>query len=183
MSINRKNQKIIGRPQEIEREELVTRYKEMKAFLENNWGRLGLEITRVRTPEAVRLLFKRVPNVEWCKPFQGHAICLIAESMIEATSEEVRQTRRQWKEAEDLERNLWSEYHAVAQQAQQAVTAVKAVMAEFQDAQGTAFFFFLVNAIVAGLGVDELTRRSSQLLAAVRKKHEGNELLTKDLRA
>jgi hypothetical protein len=164
-----KNGKTIGRPEEIDPEDLLTRYKDMKWFLENYWGRVGLEIKRVRRPEDVRLLLNSVPHIEWCKPFKGHAICLIAEKATEASIEEIRVTRRKWKDAAAREQRLWSEYHTITQEAQQAVTAVKSAASQFQEARGTLLFFEIINAIAGKLRVEELTKRSSQLLADIRE--------------
>lgn len=50
---NAEDSKKIGRPEEIKAEDLATRYRDMKWFIENYWGRFGLRIKQVREPEDV----------------------------------------------------------------------------------------------------------------------------------
>lgn len=163
--------KKIGRPEEIKLDDLDTlrtRYSDMKRFLENYWGRISLGLKRLRKPEDVRRLFSSIPSVEWCKPFKGHAVCLIAEKITAVNPEEIRITRRKWKDAMERELTLWSKFHDISQRAQAAVTVAKATISEFYDARGTLLFFQIVNLVVVALDVQELTQRSSQLFAEVR---------------
>src|ERR1700690_1363564 len=94
--------KKIGRPEEInldDLDDLRTRYRDMKWFLENYWGRISRGLKHLDKPEDVTLLFSSIPNVEWCKPFKGHALCFIAEKITAVSPEEIRNTRRKWKAA------------------------------------------------------------------------------------
>jgi hypothetical protein len=163
--------KKIGRPEEIDLDDLDdlnTRYKDMKWFLENNWGRVSRRLKELNKPDDVSALFRSIPSVEWCKPFRGHALCLITEKITAVSPEEVRLTRRKWKQAAKNEEMLWTKYHEVSQRAQTAVTGLKAAISEFYGARGTLLFFQVVNIVSASLDVQDLTERSSQLLADVR---------------
>ncbi len=178
-----KTGKKIGRPEEIKPQDLLKRYLDMKLFLENNWGRLKLEITGVRNPDNVPTIFKRVPGIEWITPFKGHAICLITEHAIEASPDEIRVTRRKWVDAIAKEQLLWTEFHTITQEAQQAATAVKATISEFQNALGTLLFFEVVHVLSAKLRVQELTQRSAELHNEVRKTQNEKDVLKETLTA
>jgi len=173
----------IGRPEEIKPEDLVKRHRDMKRFLGYYWGRIGMGLKEVQEPEDVRRLLNSVPQVEWCAPFQGHAFCLIAEKASASTSEQIRRTRRQWKDAQEKTEHLWSEYHSITQQAQAAVAALRSGLMQFQDACAALFFFEIMNVLAAKLRVEELTKRSSELLAHVRQAQRQEQLLKGSLGA
>ncbi len=101
----------LGRPEELKIEDLPKRFREMKSFLENYWGRVGLGLRKARQPEDVRAVLTLVQGIEWMTPFKGHAICLIAPHAGEVTANEIRATRRKHKAAEALEQRCWTEYH------------------------------------------------------------------------
>ena len=63
-----KHSKKLGRPEELSSEELLDRFKALKRFLEDNWGRIGLKLQLVRQPDKVKTILKLVPGVEWCTP-------------------------------------------------------------------------------------------------------------------
>ncbi len=173
-----KNSKKPGRREVIGSRELLDRYRVLKQFLENNWGRIGRELQRVRQPEDVRSILKLVPGVEWCSPFRDYAArCLLADGTTEVGWRELSLTRQQQKEAIATERHLFSEYHGVRQRAEEATTALKAFVSQF----GTAislFPFFLVVALVAKeLGVEELTNNSNRLEASLRQAQKEKQAL------
>ena len=172
--------KKIGRPEEIkldDLEDLRTRFKDMKWFLEIYWGRISLGLKNLRKPEDVGLLFRSIPTVESCKPFKGHAFCFIAERITPVNPEEVRITRRRWKAAIEQEQKLWSKFHDVSPQAQAAVTGARSTISEFYEARGTLLFFWVVNLVCAAFDVQELTQRSSQLFAEVRAAQAAKDSL------
>jgi hypothetical protein len=173
-----KNSKKLGRPEIIGAEELLQRYKALKQFLESNWGRIGLELQRVRQPEDVRAILKLVPGVEWYSPFRDDAArCLLADGTTKVGWRELGLTRQQQEEAVATERRLFSEYHSVRQKAEEATTALKALISQFGT--GISLFpFFLVIALVAKeLGVEELTNNSNRLEASLRQAQEERRAL------
>src|SRR3989442_15984648 len=95
-----KNSKKLGRHQIISPEELFDRYKALKRFLEDNWGRIGLDLPRVRQPEDVRMALKLVPGVEWCRPFREQpAVCLLEYGTTKVGRRALSLTRQQHKDA------------------------------------------------------------------------------------
>jgi hypothetical protein len=59
MSENTKAAKKLGRDEEIKPAELLRRYAALKRFLEDNWGRIGLDLPRVRKPDDVKSVLNR----------------------------------------------------------------------------------------------------------------------------
>ena len=178
-----KRQDKVGRPEELRIEELPNRYADMKSFLENYWGRLGLELKQVRQPEDVRMILKRVPGIEWFIPFRAHAICLIADESTEASSKEIRDMRQKCKDAVAKEDHLWSEYHTTNDKAQPAATALKSAMSQVQDALGTFPFFLIIALVERALRVEELTSLANNLGASARQAQKERESLKKMLSA
>jgi hypothetical protein len=64
-----KNPKKLGRDELIDSDKLLDRYEDLKQFFEHNWGRIGLELQRVRKPDEVKSIMKLVPGVEWVHLF------------------------------------------------------------------------------------------------------------------
>jgi len=178
-----KKDKKLGRSKELRIESLPKRYRDLKWFLENNWGRVGLGLQRVREPEDVRTILNLVPGIEWLPPFRGHAICLLANEATKVSSNELRETRRRYREAEAKGQQLWSEYHLKNQSAQQAMTALKSAISQFQDGLGIFPFFLAISVIARELRVEELTTLSNNLEAAVREATKEKESLNKTLSA
>ncbi len=58
-----------GRTEEISAEKLLERFRALKRVLEDNWGRIGLKLQRVRNPNDVKEIFTLLPGVEWYPPF------------------------------------------------------------------------------------------------------------------
>src|SRR5215475_9893943 len=136
-----RNANKLGRPPELDIKDLGKRFKEMKQFLENYWGRVALGLRAVRYAEDVRAVLNLVPQVESCAPFRGHAICLIAPTATKVGGKELRETRRKFNEAQAREQRLWSESNTARQNAEQVVVAVRSAFAEFQMAFTISPFF------------------------------------------
>jgi hypothetical protein len=100
MPKDQKTRKKFGREQEVEPEELVRRYAALKRFLDDNWGRIGLELPRVRRPEHVKSVLDRVQDAQWCPAFRDFPTgCLLREGSKKVSWREVRETREKYKEA------------------------------------------------------------------------------------
>src|SRR5579862_2562952 len=88
-----KSEKMPGRPEELKIKDLPKRFRDMKTFLENYWGRVGLGLQRARRHEDVKSSLILVKGIEWMEPFKNHAACLIAPVAKEVTPNELRATR------------------------------------------------------------------------------------------
>jgi len=150
---------------------LLDRYKALKQFVEINWGRIGLELQRVRQPDEVRATLKLVPGVEWCSPFrdQAAAACLLEDGSTKVGRRELRLTRQQHKDAVATERRLFSEYPSTRQKAEEATTALKALISQFGTGISLFPFFRVVALVAKELGVEELTNNSNRLEASFRQ--------------
>src|SRR2546430_2645173 len=163
-----KRQDKVGRPEELRIEELPKRYADMKSFLENYWGRLGLELKQVRQPEDVRMILKRVPGIEWFIPFRAHAICLIADESTEASSKEIRDMRQKCKDAVAKEDHLWSEYHTTNDKAQpcrilpayQRDTPIRDRISEVEKFARSGWTFCEKNSLVSQAGLLDVSQTS-----------------------
>lgn len=65
----------LGRPEELKIEDLPRRFRDMKFFLENYWGRVGLGLRKARKPDDVKSVLNLVRGIESMSPFRGHAAC------------------------------------------------------------------------------------------------------------
>ena len=109
----------LGRPEELQLEDLPDRFRDMKRFVEYNWGRIGLGLKSADSPDDVRKTLILVPGIEQLAPFRGHARCLIATESVEADDNELRATRRRYKDAVHREDRLWSDYHEARKNARE----------------------------------------------------------------
>lgn len=180
---NNKSETKLGRPEELKIEDLPKRFRDMKTFLENFWGRVGLGLKRVRKPEDVRAVLTLVQGIEWMTSFKGHAICLIAPNAVEVSPNELRATRRKHKAAEALEQRCWTEYHEANPKAQQAATAFQQAMSQFGGALDRFEFFFVVSLVADKLKVKELTTLVPNLWDAVLKAQQEKNTLKDALNA
>jgi hypothetical protein len=179
----KKSTKRLGRPEELKIEDLPKRFRDMKTFLGNYWGRVGLELKRVRQPEEVTSIFNLVQGIEWMAPFRGHAACLIAPAAIEVTPNELRATRRKYKIAETQEQRRWTEYHEAAPKAQQAAGAFQQAISQFGNVLDRFDFFLVLSLVADKLKVKELTTVAPDLLAAALKAQEEKNSLKDALNA
>jgi len=174
----------LGRPKELKTEDnLPKRFRDMKSFLENYWGRVGLGLKRVRQPEDVPSIFNLVQGIEWMAPFRGHAVCLIAPNAIEMTATELRATRRKHKAAETKEQRCWTAYHEAAPKAQQAEVAFQQAISQFGNVLHTFDFFLILSLIADKLKVKELTTLVPELLAAALRAQKEKDALKDVLNA
>ena len=127
--------KKLGRPLALKSGELVKRYEGLKSFLEHNWGRIGLDLQKVRDPERVRTILKMVPGVEWCIPFRENSplACLLNDTNTEANSHTVSLARQQFEETMKLESRLSTESYAARQRADEINNALKITIAPLGD--------------------------------------------------
>jgi hypothetical protein len=173
------NPKKRGPREAINPRELLDRYVAHKQFFDYEWGRIGLDLKRVRGPEGIRRVLMRVPNIQWRPPFRDwRANCLIAERNKKVTPKDLRQTRRQLKQVENNEHQLWSEQHASYEEALTACKALKSFIDYFEGAI-TLFPLFCIAVVLAEeLDVCELTTRYSQadesVKAALKRKCVGS---------
>lgn len=177
------NLKKRGPREAIEPRDLLDRYVALKQFFESDWGRIGAELRKVRSPESVRKVLMSVPNIEWRRPFREQpAACLIAEGNREVKRSELRQTRRQHKEAEKTESRMWSEHHASYQEARTACAALKSFTDSCESAMTLFPFFWVAVAVAEELHVRDLTAKYAEadkaVKAAQKSKVELKERLT-----
>jgi|SRR5882672_848676 len=132
MAQNTQDSKKLGRNEVLSAEELRKRFLDLKRFLGDNWGRIGLKLQKARKPDDIRKALRLVPSVEWCIPFRdGGAKCLISDGSAEVGWLEVRRTREAFEEADRALNSLWLEYHDASRKSQEATDAVKAEISRF----------------------------------------------------
>ncbi len=173
----------LGRPEELKIDDLPKRFRDMKQFLENYWGRVGLGLMAARCPEDVRATLILVPGIEWMAPFRGYAICLIAPVAIQSDGNQIRVMRRKLEDVEAKVDQIWTEYHDTSQSAQQATVALKSAISQFETAIGYFCFFFVSVLIAKTLRVEELNRQFWNLEKAVRAAQREKELMKDALSA
>lgn len=167
----------LGRPEQLDVEDLPKRFRDMKLFLENHWGRVGLGLKRVRQLEDVKSVLSLVQGIEWMTPFKGHAICLIYPEAIEVPPEELRATRRKFETAEKIEQRCWTAYHDVNPKAQQAAAAFQQAISQFHGVADSFEFFFVLRRLADTLKVKELKSEVPKLWDAVLKAQQQKNTL------
>jgi hypothetical protein len=178
MPKNKKTSKKLGRDEEIDAEELVRRYAAMKRFLEDNWGRLGLELPRTRKPEKVKELLNRVRDAKWCAAFRDFPTgCLLGDGREKVSWREVRQTREQHKAAKETEGRLSLESHHASQAAQNARTAFDAAVAEYKGSPDAKRSQRRLKEIAKQLRLEELEKQAQDLRTRFQAAHETREIL------
>jgi len=173
----------LGRPEELELRDLPNRFRDLKRFVEHNWGRIGLGLQRARTPDDVRTTLRLVPDIEQLGPFRGHARCLIAEESVEVGDNELRATRRRYKDSGRREDQLWSEYHEATKNAREVTEALRASISQFELALGFFYFFGVIFQLAQELRVKELTEKAVTSEKAVREGQQEKQSLEKLLLA
>jgi len=135
-----KNGKKPGIDELLDDDEIFDRFKELKRFFEHNWGRIGLELQGVRNPAKVTPILKSIPGIEWWQSFREHEPlgCLLKyESAIggraEITSREVSITRKQFKEADDAQHKLSSEFYPAQKKADEVTVALNVLKSQGGD--------------------------------------------------
>ena len=168
MAQNNTNRKRVRRDELLDAEKMLVRFKGLKGFLEDNWGRIGSPLLQARTPEDIRLALKRVPNVEWCIPFRDHsATCLLGPGRADVNWRQVRRTRHRYYEALKIADRLWPEYHDAHRKADDANTALKAYASQFSGNKHSKWQVSAIRNVGRQLGVQELTDKESTLQASV----------------
>ncbi len=176
MSKKTKPAKTLGRPEELSDKELLRRFKALKQFLENNWGRIGLKLQRARRPDDVKKTLKLVPYVEQLTAFRDErAARLLDDRETEVELEELRVTQEEYKVVEASQDRLWSEYHRARRSAEEATVALKAFISQIEGAIGLFPFFFVSAVFAKTLGVEELTKASNQLEASLHVAQEDKD--------
>lgn len=172
-----------GRPEQLQIEDLPKRFRDMKSFLENFWGRVGLGLQRARRIEDVNAVLSLVRGIEWMPSFKGHASCLIYAKASEVTPEKLRATRRKHKAAEDFEQRCWTAYHDANPRAQQAAAAFQQAISQFDGMLDRFEFFFVLRCVAEALNVKELTAVIPKLWNAVLKAQQEKIALKEALNA
>jgi len=178
-----KPERRLGRPEELHIEDLPKRFRDMKSFLENYWGRVGLGLQKARQVEDVKSVLSLVRGIEWMPSFKGHASCLIYATATEVTPEELRATRRKHKAAEEFEQRCWTAYHDASHSAQQAATAFQQAISEFDGMLDRFEVFFVLSSAADKLKVKEFTTEMPKLWDAVLKAQQDNNALKETLNA
>jgi hypothetical protein len=173
----------LGRPEELKIEDIPKRFRDMKSFLENYWGRVGLGLRKARQLEDVKYSLSLVQGIEWMTPFRGHAICLIYPNAIEVPPEEIRATRHKFETAEKFELHCWTVYNDATPKAQQAAAAFQQAISQFQGVLDRFEFFFALSCIADTLMVKELTTEIPKLWDAVVKAQNEKNALKETLNA
>ena len=177
-----KAKKKLGRPESIKPEDLLDRYKAVKQFLEHDWGRIGLDLQRVRQPEDVRTALKLVPGVEWNRPFRDQpAACLLEDGNTRVEKRELDLLRQQHKDADDTERQLWSDYHSAYQKAEAATTTLKAAISQFGAGPLLPRFFWVIFLTARELRVEKLTNETNRIKDSLDLARETKQELKKQL--
>lgn len=172
----------LGRPESIKPEDLTRRFNDFKHFMENNWGRIGWELKRVRKPSEVRTILKLVPGVESWRAFQDRpAACLLEDGEIEVEKRELDLLRQQHREADDTERRLSSEYHSAYEKAAAATTALKAIISQFGSGLNVPRFFGVIFLTARELRVEKLTNETNRIKDSLDRARETKQLLKKQL--
>ncbi len=179
-----KRQKL-GRDELISTKKLVDRYNALKQFFENSWGRIGLELQRVRKPDDVQVVLRLIPGVEWCQPFREEKPlgCLLKDGSTEVGWREVRLTRQQYKNAMESEHLLSSEHHPARQKAEDATTALNVLISQFVSAPPSFKSFFAVAVAAEELGVLELRSKANQMEEVLQQAREQRQSLGNRLSA
>lgn len=173
-----------GRDEVLDAEELLDRFKGLKLFLEDNWGRIGKPLKRARKPRDIRSALKRVPNVEQTIPFRDHsAVCLLGTGGAEVNWRRVRRARHRYEEAVDIADRLWPEYHDVHRKADDADTAMKAYISQFSSTKRSKHQLSAIRNVERELGVKVLNNKKNEIRTSVelarKKKDSLKKLLTK----
>jgi hypothetical protein len=182
-----KNPKKLGRDEVIDSDKLLDRYEDLKQFFEHSWGRIGLELQRVRKPDEVEAILRLVPGVEWCPPFreEAHLGCMLKKGNAKVEWRELRQTRELHSKAVDNEHRLRLKYYETRQQAEEAITALRAACNQFAAVLRFFPFFATVFLLSNRLGVQKLSDNLNQLGASCSEaqttRHELEVRLTSQL--
>jgi hypothetical protein len=182
MKKTRQNRKL-GRPEELELRDLPDRFRDMKRFVEHNWGRIGLGLKGAKAPDDVRATLMRVPDIGQLVSFRGHAQCLIAIEAVEVDDNELRATRRRYKDSGRREDRLWSEYHEANKNAREVSDALRAAIFQFELVLGYFQFFFVLFLLSQELHVKVLNENTMALEKTVREVQEETRSLEKLLHA
>ncbi|SRR6266498_493271 len=170
MSKNNEVDRRLGRDEEIDSKELLRRYAALKRFLEDNWGRVGLLLPRVRKPENLKVLLNRIPGVQWLPAFRDFpAGCLLREGSKKVEWREVRVTRLRCNEADTEVGRLSSESHTANQAAQDARRTFNSVSAEIGGGQRAKAVERRLQEIAGQLRLSELEANASKLANSFRE--------------
>jgi hypothetical protein len=178
MSKDTKAAKKLGRDEEISPDELLRRYAALKRFLEDNWGRIGLDLPRVRQPDDVKSILNRVPDAHWLPAFRDFPMgCLLKDGSEQVSWRKVRETREKYNEAKLEEGRLSLESYNAHLAAQNARTAFEAAAAEYKEHQDAKKAQDQLQNIAKQLRIEELTNQAKELGTSLRDAHKNREFL------
>jgi len=174
---NIKDSKKLGRNEEVSPEDLLKRYAALKRFLEDNWGRFGLQLPRARKPERVLEVLNLVPNAKWAPAFRDFPTgCLLREGFKRVTWRTVRETREKFERAKSAEGQLSMQSHTAYQSAQSVRTAFDAAVAEYKH-QDSKQAQRRLRRISKQLHVEQLTKKAQKLDSELRVARINRERL------
>lgn len=172
----------LGRHESIKPEDLTLRFNDFKHFIENNWGRIGFELQRVRKPAEVRTILKLVPGVESWRAFQDRpATCLLEDEEIKVEKRELDLLRQQHEDADNRERRLYSEYHSAYEKAAAATTALKSTISQFGAGRILFRFFWVIFLTARELKVEKRTNETNRIKDSLDLARETKQDVKKQL--
>jgi hypothetical protein len=178
MPKSKKTSKKLGRDEEIGHEELIRRYAAMKRFLEDNWGRLGLKLPRVRQPEDVGSVLNHVKDARWYPAFRDFPTgCLLRGGNAQVGWRQLRNTRAKFEEARRLESQLSRQSQTAHQSLQQVKNAYEAAHKGKKEEQLSKEEREYLQRIAKQLGIEEMTRRTNDLSERSRAAQKERESL------
>ena len=180
MAENNTSSKKRGRRELLDAENILDRFKGLKVFLEDNWGRVGNALIRARKPGDIRSALKRVPNVESCIPFRDQAAaCLLGPSCAEVNWRRVRQTRQRYEEAVKAVDRLWPEYQDLHRKADDAERAVQAFTSQFPNSKHSKRRLAAIRNVERQLGLHELMEKKKEIQASMEVAQKTKDKLKK----
>lgn len=178
----KKPAKKLGRTIVVKAEDLHERYKDLRQFLEHNWGRIGLKLQQARRPNDIKIILKLVPGVASYRAFRDQpAGCLLDDGSVEVEKRELDQLRQQHKDATADHDRLWSEYHSAVQKADAATNAVKAAISQYEHAFSVSPSFPVVDHLAEELEVEKLTSESNRIKTTLDLARQRKQLLEEQL--
>jgi hypothetical protein len=159
-----KSSKKLGRDQEVADEDLVRRYAAMKRVLEDNWGRLGLRLPRVRKPDDVMSILNLVHDAEWCPAFRDFPTgCLLRKGGTNAGWRKVRATRYKFDASRREENELSPKSQTANQEFERVKSAFEGAHRGKKEHQLSERERAQLHKIAKQLRIEELSRDAQTL--------------------
>lgn len=168
--------KKLGRDQVIDNDELLKRYAAQKQFVEYNWGRIGLQLQRVRKASDVGAAFRLVPRLEFTLPFREHkASCLVNHCSQPVSIRNLRSTQQLHDQSARALTAQWSDFHNSSQEFESGKANLKI---SFSEIGALACFFPIFYLLVArDVQVQNLQEKFVDVQLALKKTQQHEEEL------